>query len=286
MILKKLIVCSAVACTSLGGYAYFSKDKGPTTTQTATEIDANDGATSGSTMSDVIELAVASRKKMSESLHNYTARFVKQEADDNGVVGEEGEIFMKVQTRLGNENDDGAMRVYLRFERPGNVKGREVIWGEDIYGGRMQVKEAGMLGMMTLSLDPTGPIAMMGQRYPISEIGLVRLTEKLIERGQKDVDDPNVTVMISKNQTIGDLTVDLIQVKRAKPSNVEDDFSLAEIAFDPKEMLIVRYRSFGWPADGDEELPLQESYTYFDVKANTNLSDKDFDTTNSEYSFP
>ena len=94
------------------------------------------------------------------------------------------------------------MRVYLSFQSPSSVKGREVIWGEDLYDGKMAVHEVGLLlSMKTFWLDPNGIFAMQGQRYPISEIGLVRLVEKLIERGPVDRDSPDVSVTHHRRTT-------------------------------------------------------------------------------------
>ena len=56
-------------------------------------------------MSDVLDMAEAARAHLSENLDDYTARFVKQEVDDRGVLGEETEILLKVQTRLRDEAD-------------------------------------------------------------------------------------------------------------------------------------------------------------------------------------
>ena len=167
-----------------------------------------------------------------------------------------------------------------------------VFWGEDIYDGYLQVKEAGLLGLMTVSLDPNGMIAMRGQRYPISEIGMVRLVELLIERGEKDVDDPDVSVTITKGHHVGNAPAELIQVRRSKPSGAEDDFQLAEIAYDPDRQLILSYSAFGWRDTAEQgagkagELPLIESYTYHDIETNVGLTDADFDTSNPEYNFP
>lgn len=255
----------------------------------AIEVDQGASGTRVATMAEVLQLARESMETMKTQLDDYTTTFVKQEIDTNGVMTEETEIFMKIQTRMRNADDDAPMRVYMRFERPESVKGREVIWGKDLYGGNMQVKEAGLLGMMTISLDPNGMIAMRGQRYPISEIGIVKLVEQLIERGLQDVDNPDITVTISSDHQIGDVPADLIQVRRAKPSGEEDDFSLAEIAFDPERKLILSYRSFGWPssdAGDDADLPLLESYNYNNVKTNVGLTDADFDTANPAYAFP
>jgi len=224
---------------------------------------------------------------MQEHLGDYTARFVKQEVDTNGVLGGETELEMKVRTRLRGDDPPAPMRVYLKFLSPESIKGREVIWGEDLYDGKMAVHEVGMvLGLKTLWLDPTGMLAMKGQRYPISEIGIVRLVEKLIERGEKDRGNPDITVSLTENFVYDDQPMHLIRVRRSKPGEGEDNFSLAEIVFDPQRKLILSYRSFGWPEQVGQEAPLLESYSYHDVQANVGLTDEDFNYQNEEYNFP
>ncbi len=293
---KKTLIAIAAILAVAGGLFYRSRSDSQASSTTAPNninVTGGDSNTRQASMADVLELARQARQQMSTSLNDYSARFVKQETDTSGVLTEESEILMKVQTRLRNETDDAPMRVYLKFTRPDSVNGREVIWGEDIYDGNMQVKEAGLLGLMTISLDPNGMIAMRGQRYPISEIGMVRLVEKLIERGERDVDSPDISVTITGDYRVGDVPAELIQVRRSKPAGGEDDFALAEIAYDPDRQLILSYRSFGWPQEGEHvasddigQLPLQESYTYHDIKTNVGLTDSDFDTSNPEYSFP
>ena len=127
---------------------------------------------------------------------------------------------------------------------------------------------------------------MQGQRYPISEIGLVKLVEKLIERGEQDRNDPDVKVTLKKNHKLGDVDTELIQVRRTKPSDAEGDFSLAEIVIDPERQLVLSYRAFGWPEQAGGSPPLLETYTYHDVQVNVGLSDSDFDPKNPEYEYP
>lgn len=239
------------------------------------------------TMADVLAMAEAALENMRSDLPDYSARFVKQEQDANGVLGEPTEIQLKVQTRFRDGADDAPRRAYLRFTKPSSLNGREVLWGEDLYDGKMAVHEVGMiLGLKTIWLDPNGLIAMQGQRYPVSEVGLVKLVEKLIERGLVDRDNPEIKVNQRTDQVLDEKPVDLIEVTRAKPSGEPDDFSRAEIIVDPERQLILSYRAFGWPESIGKEAPLLESYTYHDLQTNIGLTDADFDTKNPNYDFP
>lgn len=284
-----ILVLLAVCLVSLVWYFNRSDSEAANTAlATPTNIDeSSESIQQQLTMSEVLDLAIEVRKNMSVSLDDYQARFVKQEVDKNGTLSGVTEMRMKVQTRVRGDREDAPMRVYLRFEAPDAVKGREVIWGEDLYDGKMAVHEVGLLlSLKTLWLDPEGMLAMQGQRYPIGEIGLVKLTEKLIERGEKDRNNPDITVTVGVDPEEQDSSYQLIQIRRGQSSGLEDDFSLAEVVFDPERQLILGYRSFGWAEDSSADPPLLESYRYFDVETNVGLTDQDFATTNTEYSFP
>ena len=265
------------------------QDVAPTETNTTAieSIDAQQlSPTRPSSITEVIELAEAALASMQDQLPDYTARFVKQERDESGSLSEKSEMRVKIQTRLRNESDDAPMRIYLKFIAPEATAGREVIWGKDLYDGQMAVHETTfLLSWKTLWLDPTGIAAMAGQRFPIYEIGLTRLVEKLIERGQADVGNPDVSVTITRDHEFDGLKCELIQAKRTKPGGGKDDFSLAEIVYDPERKLVLSYRSFGWPSEG-QEVPLLESYEYLDLKTNVGLTDQDFDVANPDYQFP
>ena len=244
--------------------------------------------TRASSISEVLDLASRSRSAMATSLHDYTARFVQQEQDPSGKLGEVYEYQIKIQTRMRNESLDAPMRIYLKFVRPDSLTGREVIWGKDLYDGKMAVHETSLpLSLTTVWLNPTGMIAMAGQRYPIYEMGLVRLVEQLIERGERDRDNPETKVTITRDHEFDGHLCELIQVVHGAPNGEEDDFSLAEIVYDPEQLLILSYRSFGWvDGDADEKPPLIESYQYLDLKTNVDLTDADFDVKNDAYAFP
>ena len=113
-----------------------------------------------------------------------------------------------------------------------------------------------------------------------------RIVFELIERGEKDRDNPDISVKIITDHELDGRPTHLIQIKRKKPSNEDDDFSLAEIILDPERQLILCYRAFGWPDEPDGKPILRESYTYHDVKTNVGLTDADFDPKNPEYNFP
>lgn len=266
-------------------------------TQSSSEVVLSDAAPTELTLpldgeakaslQDVLDLAAQARQSMIDNVDDYTAKFVKQERDSSGVLSEETIMFMKIQTRHRGGELGTPMRVYLKWLAPDSLVGREAIWAEDLHDGKLLVHETGFMGLIPIPpLDPNGLIAMQGQKYPISNIGQTRLVEQLIERGQKDLGNPDISVAIDETANLGDLPATLIQIIRAKPTGDPDDFSLAEIHIDSQRQLILRYRSFGW-TDGDgESPPLLESYAYEDIQLGVGLSESDFDPQNAEYAYP
>ncbi|MEO9592560.1 DUF1571 domain-containing protein [Rhodopirellula bahusiensis] len=238
-------------------------------------------------MAEVLKLAEESLQHLIANVDGYTTRMIKHEQDRNGVLQEPSEMFMKIRTRhVGGESGHG-LRAYLRFETPESAKGREVIWIEDQNDGQLLVREAGFIGsMMTAKLEPTNFLAMRGQRYPITELGLTNLVRKLIERGSRDIDNPGVRVTRTEGHDFDEKSLTLLQIQRSKPTDQPDDFSLAEVVIDEEQKLIVSFRSFGWPESEGETPPLIESYEYHDLVINPALTDLDFDPTNPDYTFP
>lgn len=238
------------------------------------------------TMSDVLDLARQARQHMTDHLDDYTARFVKQDRDVNGVLGEQIEMLMKVQTRLRGDSEGAPLRVYMKFLAPESKKGREVIWGEDLFDRKICVHGTGILGIKKLWLRPTGFLAMQGERFPITEVGMVRLMEKVILRGGQDLSNPNIEINVVPDYEIDGTTAELLQIRCSKPRGGKDDFSLAEVAIDRQRMLILMFRSFGWPETDEEDAPLLESYTYHDIETNVGLTDEDFNPDNPNYNYP
>lgn len=252
---------------------------------------ADNGVTVAWSMQEVLQLAEQALERFRAEVGDYTATLTKQEAI-GGVLGEEQRMSVKVQCphRPGDREGQYPLRVYMHFDHPESVAGREVIWAEDLHDGKLIAHEGGLLGLLTVRLDPTGMIAMRGQKYPISDIGLTNLLEKLVERGREDLDNPDVTVTLTRGAVLEGLACDLIEVTRTSPTGRPDDFSRAKIWIDPIRLLPVRYAAYGWPQPASREsakdaAPLLESYTYLDVRTNVGLTDTDFDPANPGYQF-
>jgi hypothetical protein len=176
---------------------------------------------------------------------------------------------------------------YLYFLGPAKLKGQESIFVEGKNNGKLWGHGTGMEKTLfgTLSLDPNGMIAMRGNRYPITEIGVLNLVRRLVEVAEKDVQYGECEVKFLKGAKINGRTCTCIEVTHPVPrSNFR--FHLARIFVDDELNMPLRYESHDWPKNPGEKPELIEEYTYLNFKFNNGFTDTDFDTKNTNYNFP
>jgi len=232
-----------------------------------------------------IQLAHQSLGIIGSSVQDYTAKLVKRERI-NDELGDYEFMYAKIRNRKVQNGDTVVpFSVYLAFLKPSTVKGREVIFVENQNQGRVLAHEGGMKRMLgTHALEPTGWLAMQGQRYPITDIGIENLVTKLIERGERDKRHGECGVRFLEGAKVSDRACTVIEVTH--PEKVGPyDFHIAQIFLDNEYKLPVRYAAYTWPkvAGGDPEI--LEEYTYQDIQFNVGLSDSDFDPNNAQYGF-
>ena len=211
-----------------------------------------------------------------ERIEDYSATMIKRERI-NGKLGEYEHMFVKIRHR--------PLSVYMYFLAPEGKKGTEVIYREDANDGKIQAHGVGIQKMFgTLSLDPTGQIAMRGNRYPITEIGFVTMVRRLIEVAEEDIKYGECEVTFHPGAKVQDRVCTCIQVVHPVPRR-NFRFHVARIFVDDELNLPIRYVSWDWPEKEGGEPQLLEEYTYLKLKLNNGFTDADFDTRNPNYQF-
>lgn len=212
-----------------------------------------------------------------EKIEDYSATFVKRERI-NGKLGDYEQMFVKIRHK--------PFSVYMYFLMPADLKGQEVIYVEGRNNGNMWAHTVGFRDKMvgTLSLPPTGMIAMTGQRYPITEAGVLNLTRRLIEVGEYDMQFGECEVKFIKNAKINNRVCTCIQVVHPEPRK-EFLFHLARIFVDDELNIPIRYEAHDWPSEPGGAPQLLEEYTYLNLKLNNGFTDLDFDIKNPNYKF-
>ncbi|HEV7281992.1 MAG TPA: DUF1571 domain-containing protein [Pirellulaceae bacterium] len=233
-----------------------------------------------------LQMAREALARIDNEIHDYTAKVVMQEKVGEKLLPE-SEIFVKVRhDRKVSDDVTIPFSVYLRYDGPPRFKGREAIWVRGWHKDNLVAHETGLLNVMKVYLDPKGDLAMVASRYPIYDIGLRNLVEKLIERGEKEkmTDPANCVVTEEHGVDLNGRSCRVIRVRH--PEKKPDlEFSLAEIFVDEELQIPIRYAGYGW-GDKPGEDQLLEQYTYLDLKLNVGLTDEDFMADNEAYNYP
>ena len=211
-----------------------------------------------------------------EQLADYSATMVKRERI-NGKLGEHEFMFVKVR--------HNPFSVYMRFLAPNKLKGQEVIFVEGMNGGKMSAHGTGMLKVFgTQQLEPTSLIAMQGNRYPITELGVLNLVSRLIAIGERDTQYGECEVKFYPGAKIEDRVCTCIEVMHPVPRR-NFLFHIARIYIDDELNIPIRYEAYDWPEKEGGEPIRTEEYTYLELKLNNGFTDADFDVRNPNYQF-
>ncbi len=211
---------------------------------------------------------------------------VKRERIDGTLSGNEY-MLVKVRNRkVAGGKIVQPLSVYCHFLKPSTIKGREAIYVEGKNDGNVCAHEGGFKGkfLPTVNIAPDGALAMRGQRYPLTEIGIENLMAKLIERGESARQYPDVQCEFRKNAKVTDRSCTLLQVTQpTKQPGME--FYQAKIYIDDALNIPIRYIAYDWPRRQGDSLEVLEEYTYLNLKLNVGLTDEDFDPYNEKYNF-
>lgn len=256
-----------------------------TTSPTPRPAPAPAGQTAA-TFPQILELARTGLEQMRRNVRDYSCVIAKRELV-NSQLGDYEFMIAKVRHR---RSEGGRVvvpfSVYLQFQKPDNLRGREVIFVEGRNDGKLIVHEGGLRGRLlpTLRIDPNGPVALRNNRYPISDIGIENLLVKLLERGERDSELAQCRVELRGGARMNDRACTVIELKHTT-RRPNADFYMAQIFMDDELRLPIRYAAFDWPAVSGGEAPPLEEYSYMHLKTNVGLTDLDFDTSNPAYSF-
>jgi hypothetical protein len=180
--------------------------------------------------------------------------------------------------------------VYLKFRYPQNLNGQQAIYVRGQNEGKLIGHGVGLQRKLgTHKLDPEGLIAMRGNKYPITEMGVLNLVDKLLEVGYRDSKFGECDVTYTEGVKIGAKDAQrectMIQVVHPIPRQ-NFIFNIARIFVDKELNIPIRYESYSWPRKAGETPTLLEAYTYMNLRTNVGLTDADFDALNPAYNFP
>lgn len=268
------LVCLSICATLLLGQS------GPVAAQQPQRIAARpeipNGQSNEHPLAPVLRWAVAGIKDI-EAVKDYQCVLVKRDRIDDELSEPQ---YMEVKVR------HQPFSVYVKFLGPAEVKGREAIYVEGQNDGDILAHGTGVERVIgTVSLAPDSHLAMRGQRYPLTKIGVLNLTRELIAVGQHDVNYGECEVKYFRDAKVNDRVCTCMQFEHPLPRR-EFRFHIARIYVDDELELPIRYEAYTWPAKQGGEPVLDEEYTYLKLKTNVGLTDHDFDPRNPGYDFP
>jgi hypothetical protein len=249
------------------------------------EANDTDEKTDDHPLDPVLKLARESLALIDATISDYTCTLIKRERIGGQLLEHE---FMTCKIR--HPRDEGGRQlpfsVYLGFRAPQAVQGREVIFAEGRNDGKLIAHEGGFKGRFipTVHLEPTSALAMRNNKYPITEIGIRTLTQRLIEKGERDKQLGPCSVRVLAGAKVKDRVCTCVEVKHPEPLP-HYDFHIARVFMDDELHVPIRYEAFGWPAAPNAKPPVLEEYSYLNLKLNVGLSDEDFDPRNENYNF-
>jgi hypothetical protein len=177
--------------------------------------------------------------------------------------------------------------VYVRYLAPQAMRDQEVIYVAGRNHGNLLAHSTGLRHrlMGTVALKPTSPLAMRGNRHPITEVGLALLVEKLAVLGRHDLSQESTALTrFERNVPVDGRPCTMIEIRHPQPKPGVT-YHVAKIYVDDQLVLPVRFEAYDWPESPGEEPPLLEEYTYEDLQLNNGFTDADFDVANPHYGF-
>jgi outer membrane lipoprotein-sorting protein len=199
---------------------------------------------------------------------NYVATFHKQERVE-GQLQDEETILFKFKKPF---------KVYMKWIRP-PFQGRELIYVEGWNNSQARIHEGGIFGIITVNINPKGPLAMRRNRHPVTSAGIDRLLRVMAENLRRGTQAGDLTVLGWGEERVYSRKTQRFEA--IFPERKAKDYYGRRIIvnLDVENRLPIRIEIY------DEEDQLVEKYGYENLKLNPGLTDLDFDPKNPEYKF-
>ncbi len=212
-------------------------------------------------------------KTIDAEISDYSCKFIKREQVD-GKLTDVNYIDMQVM--------HAPFSVHMKFIKP--KAGQECLYVEGQNDNKLLARAHGWRGTVAgvLTLDPTGSLAMDGNRHPITKAGMRNLTKEIIQITENDMKYGECEVKVFPDAKNGDRPTVLIEVVHPQPRK-EFKFHKAHIHIDRELKLPVRFEEYWWPEKAGEQPVLIGQYLYTDLKLNNGFKAADFSKSNPDY---
>jgi outer membrane lipoprotein-sorting protein len=222
----------------------------------------------GNDQSNAILTLLTQMESSYARVEDYAAAFLKQERVDGKLLPEET-MLLKFQKPL---------KVYMKWTKDPHRE-REALYVEGKDDNKVIVHEGGIMGFVTLSLDPRGSISMKDSRHPITDIGFGHLIKMLRQDIQAAVENGELEI-IRMGEELFHNRPSVVVEARSTPRGERNYYASRMVLHVDKELLL----PFG-SALYDDKDQLFERYVYTDVRLNIGFTPMDFSRENAAYHF-
>ena len=237
-------------------------------------------------LSPALKLAQEGLERIDKDIRDYTCLLLKRELIDGALSPYQ---FMQMKLRHRQSLAEGAeipFAVYLKFLKPVSIQGREVLFVDGQRNGDMLVRRGGvgLLSNITVRLSPTGRRALNEGKYPVTQVGIRNLINRLIEVMEQEQKFEECDVKFFDDAKLDGRLCQHIQVTHpTRRSHFQ--YHLARVFIDKELQLPVYFASYNWPLEVGDTPELLEEYIYTKVELNKGLTDQDFESTHPDYQF-
>jgi outer membrane lipoprotein-sorting protein len=202
------------------------------------------------------------------TVEDYVAILHRQERFDGHLLEKET-ILLKFKKPF---------KVYLRWVAPLH-QGREVLYADGWNANRLMAHEGGVLGFITMNLDPQGFLAMRQSRYPVTDTGIGRLLEVLADKLARATAADELAIIGSDASAVYGRKTQRIEAALARRPGESHTRGRVIVHFDIENKLPIKIETY----DGGGQL--LEAYGYQGLRLNPGLTDADFDPANPSCNF-
>lgn len=203
------------------------------------------------------------------SVHSYKAILEKQVRID-GVLQDPEEIELKVRHK--------PYAVYMQWKGDG----QEALYVEGEHDNHVLARaKTGLAALKGVwKLEPDSSKAMEGNRYPITEIGVQKLTQRVRDFFAEE----KRACVVSCTHQFEDLDDNpTIIVQMSFPTQEESQYSTCKYLFDAESKLLYGVELCEWDYKGDPA-GIAEKYIYREINCSDCPDDEEFDSEYPEYS--
>jgi hypothetical protein len=201
------------------------------------------------------------------NVSNYTTVFHRIEFVDGKLIPEEVTILKFKRP----------FKLYMKWLTPS--KGQESLYVQGANNNKIRAHGSGVIGLVTVNLEPASSLAMENSRHPVTEAGLHNLVRTIVSNVQRAIQSGELLSKDHGERTVyGRRTRELEGILSKDKSKGYYCFRCI-VNVDLETRMPVKTQIFDW---NDR---LVECYGFEKLKLNPGLTDKDFDPKNPEYQF-